>query len=174
MKCETKSNPTKKWAIVDDEPAVLEVMQAILATITNCEVLAFGDPVSAIAEIRCDPDAFEMLITDRNMPELDGVGLLVLAREVAPHLRFVMVTGNTFHLENDLDRFDLPHSFISKPFHRTKIANAISRAASLGQNQNEPVEELATTIQSSREPALQRQTSHGAFDRAFRFGLVSS
>lgn len=122
---------TRKWAVVDDEEVVLEVLEAMLGAITGAELVAFTDPVAAIAAIRSEPQAFEMLITDRRMPQLDGVDLLVLAREVASHLRFVVVTGNTFKLKSDLDQFNLPHSVINKPFDVKKLETAIVRAGSL-------------------------------------------
>lgn len=173
MKNNAYTNPTKKWAIVDDEPAVLEVMQALLGSVTPSPVVAFNNPVEAVAAIRAEPQAFEMLITDRNMPQMDGVGLLVLAREAAPHLRFVMVTGNTLRLEEDFDWFGLPHSFVSKPFNRARIADAVSRAVPLGQEPDETFAAPAASMPRPRQPARERQPVDSVFGRTFRAGWVT-
>ncbi|GEM_PF-2241505 len=141
MKTNTDIDPiTRKWAVVDDEEVVLEVLQAMLRAVTCCEVVGFTDPVAAIAAIRSEPDAFEMLIVDRQMPRLGGVDLLVLAREAAPHLRFVVVTGNTLNLEKELARLSLPPSFINKPFDVKKLENATARAGSFEPKPDQPGE----------------------------------
>lgn len=129
MKTKVAMIKSRKWALVDDDPAVLEVMRFMLASMTRSELVAFNDPSDAIAAIRSQPDEFEMLITDRNMPQMDGVGLLVLARVVAPHLKFLMVTGNIYGLDEELDRFDLPHCYVAKPLRVDAFAAAIESAS---------------------------------------------
>ena len=132
MKYNIDSYPSKKkWAIVDDDPAVLEMMGRLLRTVTSFELVSFNDPIEAMSAIRAEPGAFAMLITDREMPEMSGVELLVMARTVAPDLRFVMITGNPSGLEAELNRFDLPHSVVNKPFGRTALVDAISHAGTL-------------------------------------------
>lgn len=120
--------PKKKWAVVDDEEVVLEVLVAMLQSFAPCEVVPYTNPVVALDAIRSGPQDFEMLITDRLMPEMGGVDLVLLAREVAPHLRFMLVTGNTLNLGAELDRFNLPHSFVKKPFDVDKLKCGITSA----------------------------------------------
>jgi DNA-binding NtrC family response regulator len=143
---------TRKWAVVDDEEVVFEVLQAMLLAVTPREVVGFTDPIAALAAIRSEPDAFEMLIVDRQMPRMGGVDLLVLAREAAPDLRFVMVTGNTLNLEKELNRLGLPPSFINKPFDVKKLVNAVARAGSLEPRLDQPGEQNPGPGRSISEP----------------------
>lgn len=118
----------KRWAVVDDDPMVLEVLGAFLGAITDAKLELFESPQEAYEAVSADPYSFEMIITDRTMPRMEGAGLLVLVRAVAPHLRMVMVTGNRVRLEHELALHDLPIHCVFKPFTRAQLKEAVKTA----------------------------------------------
>jgi CheY-like chemotaxis protein len=83
-----------RWLVVDDDPAVLEVTVAVLRLAPGVEVVPASDPRAALEILRTAPGGFELVVTDFNMPHLDGLELARRARELAPGLKVLMVTGS--------------------------------------------------------------------------------
>ncbi len=65
--------------VVDDEEMVGDFMRDLLEG-RGLEVTVTRDPEDALAAIRRNPNAFDLVITDQTMPKLTG---LVLAREIS-------------------------------------------------------------------------------------------
>ncbi len=65
--------------VVDDEEMVGDFMRDLLEG-RGLEVTVTRNPEDALASIRRDPNAFDLVITDQTMPRLTG---LVLAREIS-------------------------------------------------------------------------------------------
>jgi FixJ family two-component response regulator len=75
---------------VDDEPAVCKAVKQTLETL-NCRVLCYSnaaDCLRAIETGNCD-----LLISDVNMPGMDGVELLKAVKRLRPMVPVLLVTG---------------------------------------------------------------------------------
>ncbi|MEI5639806.1 MULTISPECIES: EAL domain-containing response regulator [unclassified Pseudoalteromonas] len=59
--------------VVDDSPAILVVMQAIMTELGIDHVTTCSSAVSAAEKIRQTPHQFDVIFTDLNMPEMDGM-----------------------------------------------------------------------------------------------------
>ncbi len=85
------ANP--KILLVDDDEAVLEMYQAMLSqhlpSAPDVRTAATG--VKALAML--DSENFTLLIVDLNMPRMDGLQVLSIARRKYPQLRLVVLTG---------------------------------------------------------------------------------
>jgi DNA-binding NtrC family response regulator len=81
-----------KWKVllVDDERASREAMAAWLE-IEGFDVITAPDGQTAREHIH---DGVAVIITDLQMPKTDGMALLRLAHEHAPHAAVIMVTGH--------------------------------------------------------------------------------
>ena len=121
----------KKWIFVDDNSVILDLYALMFRNTVPNPVVYFDHPLDALAAIREEPRAFEMLVTDWDMPVLDGVALLTHVRDLAPSLRFLVATGNPLGLEERLELFGLPQSIIGKPFGYDQLRQAIAQAPSL-------------------------------------------
>ena len=77
---------------VDDDPMMLTTMQALLER-AGCEVDALLDARQALDRLQRDPAAVDLLVTDYNMPLMDGLALVQAAKRVAPDLPVVMASG---------------------------------------------------------------------------------
>ena len=82
-----------RWLVVDDDPSMLELTAAVLRSVPGSEVVACGDPRIALGVFSAEPESFELMVTDFNMPGLDGLELARAVHERAPALKVVMVTG---------------------------------------------------------------------------------
>lgn len=86
------SEPKKKIIFfIDDEPQVRKAVSKTLSLIDNVRVVALVDAESCLTELRrikCD-----MVITDVNMPDMDGISLMKRIRELRPQMPILIITG---------------------------------------------------------------------------------
>jgi DNA-binding NarL/FixJ family response regulator len=49
--------------------------------------------LEALAHVRADPNAFDIVVTDFNMPEMNGMELASALARAAPHLPIIITSG---------------------------------------------------------------------------------
>jgi two-component system response regulator TtrR len=76
---------------VDDEPQVRKAVSQTLEEIKGCSVYSFAGPLECLEALR--KQRCHLLITDVNMPDMDGVQLLKQIKSIRPQLRIILVTG---------------------------------------------------------------------------------
>ena len=112
--------------IVEDEPRFLYFLEEALEEFSGqFAVLTAGNGEDALAVLAAKP--VSVLVTDLNMPKLDGFGLLAHVNERYPGLPVIVMTG---YARPDI-RGRLPRdlvSFLEKPFTPDKLAQAIQSA----------------------------------------------
>jgi PAS domain S-box-containing protein len=78
--------------LVDDDPAVGELTATYLSRL--CESLsATVETAPASALDRLAPGSFDCVVSDYEMPEMDGLEFLAAVREIDPDLPFILFTG---------------------------------------------------------------------------------
>src|ERR1700749_1141286 len=77
--------------VVDDDTSVLEVIASMLEEL-GCEVVSARSGPEAIDQLRRD-SRIEILITDINMPEMDGHELTQRAKRINPDLKILQLSG---------------------------------------------------------------------------------
>ena len=76
--------------VVDDEPSVLQIAAALLAS-KGYEVLTAGDGFEALIQLRQSlPDA---IISDLSLPNMSGFELLSVIRRRFPHIPVIAISG---------------------------------------------------------------------------------
>lgn len=83
---------TERILLVDDEEAVLGAMEEILSHL-GYQVTAESESLEAMQVFRRQPDGFDLVITDQNMPHLMGVKLSEKIREIRADIPIVICTG---------------------------------------------------------------------------------
>jgi PAS domain S-box-containing protein len=78
--------------IAEDSPTMLATIAAFLEA-AGAEVAPCDDPVAAAEAIEEDPTAWDLLVTDLEMPVLDGGALARRARAAAPAMPVILCTG---------------------------------------------------------------------------------
>lgn len=78
-----------KIVIVDDEPTNLMLLEAIAE---GYETVTFTDPLAVVQYLKHTPA--DLLITDFNMPLMDGIELLKKAKELQPDIMSIMITAS--------------------------------------------------------------------------------
>ncbi len=114
--------------VVDDEQSVLGVAEQFLHraghTVTAC-----SSPTAALSRLQSGPLAFDVLLSDLNMPQMDGTVLAVEARRIRPDLAIVLATGflGDDELESRAAEIGIDE-IVTKPFDLEKLLAAIQRA----------------------------------------------
>jgi len=121
--------PAKHLLIVDDEPVILQILKAVFEdepVRLSC-VGTGADAKQIIEEQGCD-----LLITDKNLPDINGLELLRLAKEKNPFSEAIIITGyaslETALTAMEYDAFD----YVVKPLNnvfdiRKKVQQAIDK-----------------------------------------------
>jgi signal transduction histidine kinase/ActR/RegA family two-component response regulator len=77
---------------VDDDQALVFLVTRVL-TRKGFVVTAFTDPREARAALQANPEAFDLLVTDYNMPGYSGIDLLREAKAIRPDLPVALASG---------------------------------------------------------------------------------
>ena len=77
--------------VVDDDPTVLDVLAEMLKDL-GCEVISANGGCDALKKLS-DNDRISILITDINMPAMDGHELAERARRIKPELKILQLSG---------------------------------------------------------------------------------
>ncbi|MEZ4240858.1 MAG: ATP-binding protein [Myxococcota bacterium] len=98
--------------IVDDEPVVLNVLAAVFQDESGIEVVPCADGATAIEAMR---QGVDVLLTDKNLPDVNGLELAKRARELQEDAEVIILTGyaslDTALAALELDVFD----YVVKP-----------------------------------------------------------
>jgi len=114
--------------VVDDDVAIRRVCARVLNAEGWTVVLA-DNGRAAIAELEAAPTPFDCVLSDVNMPELDGFGLVRALRERDDDLPVLLMTGDP-SLHGAVKAIDQGAiSYITKPFDHDILASAVARAA---------------------------------------------
>ena len=76
--------------LVDDEPVILQILRAVFAG-EEVRLSACADGASAAALIERDP--VDLLITDKNLPDLSGIELMRRLKAQDPLAEAILITG---------------------------------------------------------------------------------
>ncbi|MBI5969907.1 MAG: response regulator [Deltaproteobacteria bacterium] len=112
--------------LVDDDDAVREAVSEILAR-KGWKVAEFRSAESAIADLKVND--YDIVLADINMPGMSGIDLLHKAKEAAPHVPVVMITGYpSIDLAVEAMK-DGAVDFLPKPFKAEELEICVRRAA---------------------------------------------
>ena len=127
LSLETADLTGKLILICDDNLGVAETHAAILES-AGAETAVVEDPRDAVEALREDPDAWDALLTDFDMPHMNGAELAAAARAARADLPIVLCTAYDLHRRSS-DVFDVE---LGKPVLPAALINALVGAAGNG------------------------------------------
>ena len=120
--------PDLNVLVVDDEPAVRQVLAAAIAK-AGYSVEAVGSAAQALA--RLDAASFDVVLSDVFMPVMDGIELLKLARARGHAATFIMVTAFA-SVDSAIDAIKAgAWDYITKPVRNEEILHRLEQIDSL-------------------------------------------
>jgi two-component system chemotaxis response regulator CheY len=112
--------------IVDDEPSMLEILGEWLTRAEYSNVRSAGDGQAALE--MCCANTFELVISDINMPRMDGVTLLRNLRGLGHRMPAIVFVSGL----DSVNREELlslgASAFLLKPFRRKELIAAVEEA----------------------------------------------
>lgn len=115
--------------VVDDEPAIGKLLRMTLEDLGVGAVHLAGDGAEALRCIDAQEGRINTVISDWNMPNLTGIGLLRQVRAVDERIQFLMITGRPT-AEAVVEARSLGvTAFIAKPFDPELIREKLQAVA---------------------------------------------
>jgi DNA-binding NtrC family response regulator len=145
-----------KVLIVDDDPVCLTAYKIILSEHFAVETASSG----AEALARLAETSFAVVISDMDMPEMNGICLLSKVSEVAPATARFMLTGHG-NLKTAMDAVNVSQvsGFFSKNTNPDSLINAVAKAIERYQSErSRPKAAAAKDVLSPEEVAFLTQT----------------
>lgn len=110
--------------LVDDEPAVRECLCECL-TPEGHQVTMFADAPSALDAF--SPTKFDIVITDKAMPQMNGEELAKAIKQKSPHMPVILLTGFGDLMQAEGIFPECIDLLLSKPISYTELHSAIRR-----------------------------------------------
>lgn len=122
----TKVGAGKRVLVVDDEDMPRQTITRMLEA-GGFSVVTASSGAEAIERLAADGDAIDIVLSDVQMPGMNGIDLSYHIREQFPSMPVAIVSGDVSDLERSvIGRSDVP--FIKKPFHAESLYSAVREA----------------------------------------------
>jgi len=115
--------------IADDEDSMRALVARAIA-MDGHETVTAQDGAEALEILTREQGTFDLLLTDIQMPIMDGIALALAAARDFPDLTILLMTGFADQRERASNLSAIAHDVITKPFSvadiRTAVADALS------------------------------------------------
>jgi two-component system chemotaxis response regulator CheY len=113
--------------VVEDSPTMRQLIVFALKRIRGLKITEANDGVDGLKKI--SSDKFDLILTDINMPIMDGLKLVSLVRNDPAHKEVPIVIITTEGATEDKDRAMAigANDYITKPIQTTKIIEVAKR-----------------------------------------------
>jgi|SRR6266568_3040447 len=130
MTAQGQSNPRARWMVVDDNEGVLDLLGDLLEALGIAEVLRCRSAAEALAVFSASPNQFQFVITDFDMPGMNGIELCRRLHAMAPRLKIVLATGSGIANEAGARQCGFC-GFLPKPFPAADLWRTVEAAGVL-------------------------------------------
>src|SRR2546428_3925949 len=114
-----------KLLVVDDEAELKNALVEALSA-QSFEVRGFTNGAHALSALR--QEAFDVILSDLMMPEMDGITLVEKALEIDPHLVAIIMTGQGT-IQTAVDAMKVgAFDYVLKPFRLATLLPTLTRA----------------------------------------------
>jgi len=116
-----------KILIADDEDSMRQLVARAIA-MDGHEIVTAQDGAEALEILTGAGGAFDLLLTDIQMPVMDGIALALSAARDFPDLTILLMTGYADQRERASNLNALVHDVVTKPFSVADIRTAVADA----------------------------------------------
>jgi CheY-like chemotaxis protein len=116
-----------KILIADDEDSMRQLVARAIA-MDGHETVTAQDGAEALEILTSADVAFDLLLTDIQMPVMDGIALALSAARDFPSLTILLMTGFADQRERASNLNALVHDVVTKPFSVADIRTAVADA----------------------------------------------
>jgi CheY-like chemotaxis protein len=116
-----------KILIADDEDSMRQLVARAIA-MDGHETVTAQDGAEALEILTSANGAFDLLLTDIQMPVMDGIALALSVARDFPDLTILLMTGFADQRERASNLNALVHDVVTKPFSVADIRTAVADA----------------------------------------------
>jgi two-component system cell cycle response regulator CpdR len=116
-----------KVLIADDEDSMRQLVARAIA-MDGHETVTAQDGAEALEILTREDGAFDLLLTDIQMPVMDGIALALSVARDFPDLTILLMTGFADQRERASNLNALVHDVVTKPFSVADIRTAVADA----------------------------------------------
>ncbi|MDH3599845.1 MAG: ATP-binding protein [Candidatus Tectomicrobia bacterium] len=109
--------------LVDDEAMLTRVAESMLTRL-GYEVEPVLSPSEAIIAFQAAPDCFDLIITDQTMPQMTGVQLTAVLRQLRPDIPVILCTGFSQTMDAEQAHALGINAFLMKPLGLRELGSA--------------------------------------------------
>jgi two-component system, cell cycle response regulator CpdR len=113
--------------IVDDEDSMRQLVARAIA-MDGHDIMTASDGAEALEILGSTDSAFDLLLTDIQMPIMDGIALALAAARDFPDLTILLMTGFADQRERASGLNAIAYDVITKPFSVADIRTAVADA----------------------------------------------
>ena len=113
--------------IADDEES-MRLLVARAIAMDGHEIVTAEDGAEALDILTREDGAFDLLLTDIQMPVMDGIALALSAARDFPNVTVLLMTGFADQRERASNLNAIVHDVITKPFSVADIRTAVADA----------------------------------------------
>src|ERR1700747_2263132 len=117
--------------IADDEDS-MRVLVARAVAMDGQETVTAQDGAEALDILSREDGAFDLLLSDIQMPVMDGIALALSAARDFPQVTILLMTGFADQRERASNLNAIAHDVITKPFSVAEIRAAVADALKAG------------------------------------------
>lgn len=122
-----ETKPMARVLIADDEDSMRKLVARAI-TLDGHEAIAAQDGAEALEILVREEGGFDLLLTDIQMPVMDGIALALSAARDFPQMTILLMTGFAEQRERASNLDAIVHDVITKPFSVADIRTAVADA----------------------------------------------
>lgn len=116
----------KQVLVVDDSTTMRQLMKMVLMKAVHCQITEAQDGLEALAKLK--EGSFDLVVTDLNMPRLDGLGFVRLARkELKSTVPIVIVTTKGSEADRDKGLELGANAYLTKPINGAQVIKTVNQ-----------------------------------------------
>ena len=115
----------KQILVVDDSVTMRQLMKMVLMKYLPCQITEAQDGLDALAKLK--ESVFDLVVTDVNMPRMDGLGLVRSVREVLKsNVPMIIVTTKGAEADRDMGLKLGANAYLTKPINGLQVSKAVN------------------------------------------------
>jgi len=117
------SGKGERILVIDDEEGILAITRAALENY-GYAVSTASSGLEAVIQFAKKPDAIHLIITDLDMPFMNGLATIVSLRKIRPDIKIIIASGSEKEVE-EAKRQVTTEAFVAKPFTNEQLLEAV-------------------------------------------------
>jgi len=124
----------KKVVFVDDSKTMLMLANAAIKQMVEdgkIEAIQYENPLELLKDVKEEKIKFDLLVTDINMPEMDGFTLVSEIKKYASDYKLIALTTEGTQKKQEMIKKAGFSGWVMKPFKIETLKNAIEKVLEL-------------------------------------------